>query len=129
MPSSIQSRSPGQRPPVNMAAGQHSKLFPVHDSQSGESYLIDTGAEISLLPPSDYDRKFRPKGPPLRAANNTDITSSGGRTKTLKPRHQLALLEFQSRGCFATVLRSRFPVPPRSPRRRLPTPPQQCRYL
>ena len=76
-------KRPGQRPLVNTAAGQHSKLFPVHDSQSGESYLIDTGAEISLLPPSDYDRKFRNKGPPLRAANDTDIASFGERTKTL----------------------------------------------
>ena len=68
---------------MNKAVGQHSKLFRIHDSQSGESYLIDTGAEISLLPPSDYDRKFRNKGPPLRAANNTDIASFGERTKTL----------------------------------------------
>ena len=45
--------------------------------------MIDTGAEISLLPPSDYNRKFRNKGPPLRAANNTDIASFGERTKTL----------------------------------------------
>ena len=51
---------------------------------SGESYLVDTSAEISLLPPSDNDRKFRTRGPPLRPANNTDMASIGERTKSLK---------------------------------------------
>ena len=69
---------------MNTAAGHPSKLFRVHDSQSGESYLVDTGAEISLLPQIDYDRKFRTRGSPLRAANNTDIASFGERTKSLK---------------------------------------------
>ena len=117
-------KRPGQRPLVNTAAGQHSKLFRVHDSQSGESYLIDTGAEISLLPPSDYDRKFRNKGPPLRAANNTDIASFGERTKTLNLGTNSLSWSFRR---FATHLRGRPPVPSRSPRRRPPTPPHQCR--
>ena len=69
---------------MNTAAGHPSKLFCVHDSQSGESYLVDTGAEITLLPPTEYDRKFRTRGSPLRAANNTDIASFGERTKSLK---------------------------------------------
>ena len=69
---------------MNTAAGHPSKLFRVHDSQSGESYSVDTGADISLLPPTDYDRKFRTRGSPLRAANNTDIASFGERTKSLK---------------------------------------------
>ena len=69
---------------MNTAAGNPSKLFRVHDSQSGESYLVDTGAEISLLPPTDNDRKFRTIGLPLRAANNTDIAYFGERTKSLK---------------------------------------------
>ena len=122
----LASNHPGQRPPVNTATGQHLKLFRVHESQSGESYLIDTGADISLLPPSDYDREFRTKGPPLRAANNTGITSSDERTKTLNLGTNSLCW---SRGCFATYHRSRFPVPPRSPRRRPPTPPHQRRYF
>ena len=76
--------TPCQRPLVNTAAGHPSKLFRVHDSQSGESHLVDTGAEISLLPPTDYDRKFRTRGSPLPAANGTDIASFGERTKSLK---------------------------------------------
>ena len=68
---------------MNTAAGNPSKLFRVHDSQSGESYLVDTGAEISLLPSTYNDRKFRTRGPPLRAANNTDIASFGERTNSL----------------------------------------------
>ena len=68
---------------MNTVAGNPSKLFRVHDSQSGEGYLVDTGAEISLLPPTDNDRKFRTRGPPLRAANDTDIASFGERTKSL----------------------------------------------
>ena len=66
------------------AACHPSKLVRVHDSQSGESYLVDTGAEISLLPTTDYEWKFRTRGPPLRAANNTDIAYFGERTKSLK---------------------------------------------
>ena len=77
-------KRPCQRPLVNTAACHPSKLVRVHDSQSGESYLVDTGAEISLLPPTDYEWKFRTRGPPLRAANNTDIVSFGERTKSLK---------------------------------------------
>ena len=77
-------KRPCQRPLVNTAAGHPSKSFRVHDSQSGESYLVDTGAEISLLPPTDCDRKFRTRGSPLRAANDTDIVSFGERTKSLK---------------------------------------------
>ena len=73
-----------QRPLVYTAASHPSKLFRVHDSQSGESYLVDTCAEISILPPTDYDRKFRTRGSPLRAANNTDIASFGERTNSLK---------------------------------------------
>ena len=69
---------------MNTAAGHPSKLFRIHDSLSGESYLVDTGAEISLLPPTDYDRKFRTRGSPLRAANNTDIASFGERTNSQK---------------------------------------------
>ena len=69
---------------MNTAAGHPSKLFRIHDSLSGESYLVDTGAEISLLPPTDYGRKFRTRGSPLRAANNTDIASFGERTKSLQ---------------------------------------------
>ena len=69
---------------MNTAAGNPSKLVRVHDSQSGESYLVDIGAEISLLPPTGNDRKFGTRGPPLRAANNTDIASFGERTKSLK---------------------------------------------
>ena len=77
-------KRPCQRPLVNTAACHPSKLVRVHGSQSGESYLVDTGAEISLRPPTDYEWKFRTRGPPLRAANNTDIAPFGERNKSLK---------------------------------------------
>ena len=69
---------------MNTAASHPSKLFRVHDSQSGEGYLVDTGAEICLLAPTDYDRKFRTRDSSLRAPNNTGIASFGERTKSLK---------------------------------------------
>ena len=76
--------------PVPATACEHSR-WPSFETLSRsrlpvgrESYLVDTGAEISLLPLTDYDRKFRTRGSPLRAANNTDIASFGERTKSLK---------------------------------------------
>ena len=56
----------------------------IKDRIGGESYLIDTGAEISLEAASDYDRRHAPRGTPLQAANGSDIATFGVRTKTVR---------------------------------------------
>ena len=43
-----------------------------------------TTSTCTWLKRRDYDRKFRTRDSPLRAANNTDIASFGERTKSLK---------------------------------------------
>ena len=54
------------------------------DHESGKHYLVDTGADGSILPPSDYDRKHATRGEPLTAANGSNIPTFGQRTTTLR---------------------------------------------
>lgn len=67
------------------AAGSTStpRLLYAWDRNSGRRYLVDTGAEISVLPASPSDRRQNPRGVPLRAANFTDIPTFGKRTVPL----------------------------------------------
>ena len=72
-----------RQPSVNAVAGE-SSLFRVHDVHSGYHYLVDTGAELSLIPPTAFDRKFSPHTDALRAANGTSINTYGHRMQTLR---------------------------------------------
>ena len=61
------------------------QLFFVMDHQSGTRFLIDTGAEVSVIPPSRKDKQHKQAyyiGPPLKAVNNTTITTYGSRSLT-----------------------------------------------
>lgn len=58
-------------------------LFLVIDRISDLRFLIDTGAEISVLPSCKCDRTSKSPGPMLRAANSTSITTYGLRSLTL----------------------------------------------
>lgn len=51
----------------------------VRDAKTGQTYLIDSGAEVSCFPASAIDRK-RPKSSPLHAANQSTISTWGKRT-------------------------------------------------
>ena len=73
----------GRSSTVNTITGL-SKLFRVHDKSTGVHYLVDTGAEISLIPPTSRERKLLPIGEPLRAANGTEIASYGSRNITIR---------------------------------------------
>ena len=53
------------------------------DKQSGCRFLIDTGAEISVLPASAEDRRRTFRGPNLFAANKAVISTFGQRSLTL----------------------------------------------
>lgn len=61
-----------------------STLLHVHDSNTRYNFLVDTGAAISLLPPSRYDKKFIATTDSLRAANGTSIKTFGQRTVTIR---------------------------------------------
>lgn len=64
-------------------AFQPGRLFVVMDRISGLRFLVDTGAEVSVLPASKEDRTSKQRGPTLRAANSTSIITYGLRSLTL----------------------------------------------
>ena len=84
---------PGKLPPRpgdfelnNLSAGPSqpiSLLLHVKDVTSGVQFLIDTGAEVSIVPPTGKDRS-RPTRMNLVAANGSRIKSYGTRQKALK---------------------------------------------
>ncbi len=55
----------------------HSRLFFVTDKNTRQRFLVDTGAEVSLLPASVSDRSHNQPGFPLQAANNSTIPTFG----------------------------------------------------
>ena len=54
------------------------RLF-VRDKTSGQRFLMDTGAEVSVLPPTAKDRQHCNTALDLHAANNTTIATYGQR--------------------------------------------------
>ena len=60
-----------------------SRLFYVTDNATGLRFLVDTGAEVSVIPPSVSDRNHRKSNLTLQAVNNTSITTYGNRLLTL----------------------------------------------
>ena len=58
-------------------------FFYVTDRNSGLRFLVDTGAQVSVIPPSPADRQHRLDNLSLQAANNTPITTFGTRSLTL----------------------------------------------
>ena len=76
---------PGQSLVVASATGQqsHSRLFFVRDTNNSLNFLVDTGAEVSLLPATSADRRKQQLGFQLQAANNSTISTYGTRSLTL----------------------------------------------
>ena len=60
----------------------HSRLFYIKDHTSGLRFLVDTGAEVSVLPPSGPSNSSRPTGYNLKAANGSTIATFGTRSLT-----------------------------------------------
>ena len=60
-----------------------SRLFFISDRTSGLRLLVDTGAEVSVIPPSRTDRLSHPDALVLQAANDTSISTYGKRSLTL----------------------------------------------
>ena len=77
-------KRPGQSLAATSDAGQlHSRLLFLTDATSGYRFLIDTGAEVSVVPPSATDRTNKQDCSGLRAVNGSSITTYGTRSLTL----------------------------------------------
>ena len=63
-----------------MAAGVKNTLLFVLDCAYGRQFLIDTGAQISVLPATRADVASGKRGCELVAANGTSIQTFGKRT-------------------------------------------------
>ena len=53
-------------------------------SIQGKKFLVDTGAEISVVPPTIYEKSKRHEVHHLTAANGTKISTFGRRTIMLQ---------------------------------------------
>ena len=60
-----------------------SRLLFLPDANSGRRFLIDTGAEVSVVPPSPNDRNNKQDCSGLRAVNGSSIATFGTRSLTL----------------------------------------------
>ena len=59
------------------ATGHNCGLLFLRDSVSKRQFLIDTGAEVSVLPATGLDTCTRQPGPPLLATNGSSIRTYG----------------------------------------------------
>ena len=60
---------------MNSTSQKQGGLFHVVDKSSGLCFLLDTRAEVSVIPPSQTDCKCPQQNFNLQAVNNTSITS------------------------------------------------------
>ncbi len=68
---------------TSVTGQQPSRLFYVTDSVTGLRFLVDTGAEISVIPPSATGRKHHKGSLSLQAVNSTPIATYGTQLLTL----------------------------------------------
>ena len=77
-------KRPGQSLVATNAAGQQTgRLLYVTDRESRLRFLVDTGAEVSIIPPSNVEKKNRQDTFGLLAANGSPIVTYGTRSLTL----------------------------------------------
>ena len=75
---------PGQSVMATAATGQYSgRLFYVYDNSTNLRFLVDTGAEVSVIPPGTDKHRLQPVQCTLQAANNTSIKTFGRKILTL----------------------------------------------
>ena len=60
-----------------MTGQSQSRLFYITDHNSGLYLLVDTATEVSVLPPTNTERKHQQDGFTLQAVNHTPIKTSG----------------------------------------------------
>ena len=68
---------------TNATSQNVSRLFYITDSSTGSKFLVDTGAQVSVIPPSPTDRHNRDSNLTLEAVNGTPIRTFGTRSLTL----------------------------------------------
>ena len=77
----------GKRPSrlLGVAASdpRETNTLTLSDRRTGETFLVDTGAEISVFPANRQDRQHKIMSEPLAAANGTRIRTWGKRTFTI----------------------------------------------
>ena len=73
----------GRSPVVASAAGRNNGLLFLCDTVSKRQFLVDTGAEVSVLPATGLDTRTKQPGPQLLAANGSSIRTFGTRTLSL----------------------------------------------
>ena len=54
------------------------------DSNNGRRFLVDTGAQVSVIPPTLVDKRFATPQESLQAANGTSIATYGQRNTILR---------------------------------------------
>ena len=69
---------------MNAATGPKGSLLHVTDLVEGHKYLVDGGALLSIVPPTNAQRRQGPNGQGLCAANGTKIDCFGSVRKTLR---------------------------------------------
>lgn len=79
----VRGKRPGRPSVAAVAAGQKDPLLFVWDRHSGRRFLVDTGAEVSVLPVTSRDKCSACHGPALMAANHTSIRTYGHRSVPL----------------------------------------------
>ena len=67
---------------TSIAGHLPSRLLYISDRKTGRRFLVDTGAEVSVIPPTAADRKHKQELG-LRAVNGSPIPSCGTRSITL----------------------------------------------
>ena len=81
-----ESGKPTSRPltATSTAGEQASRLFYVMDKYTGQRFLVDTGAEVSVIPPNRTDKRCGPNSNVmLQAVNHSTIDTFGERSITL----------------------------------------------
>ena len=68
---------------TNAAGLAPSRLFFFTDRYTGLRFLVDTGAQVSVIPPTHKERQHHRSDLTLRAVNNTPIPTFGTRSLTL----------------------------------------------
>ena len=68
---------------TNVPGHSHSRLFYITDHSSGLRFLVDTGAQVSVIPPTPAQRKHTHDNFQLQAVNSSPITTYGNQSLTL----------------------------------------------
>ena len=84
----------GQLPIKALAAGHNHGLFSTWYETSRRQFLVDAGAEVSVLPATGLDTCRAKPGPPLTGANGSTIKAYGSCTITLRLASQNFMWKF-----------------------------------